>query len=140
MSPIQTGAWRTSVGEHTFSNLEPDESVSLSTLDDYIDFLYPSLSADEKIALFFKKDVPRVAYFENKELLKLRMKQGLKDCDTFITLSTVKGEAKTKEAENLTLEECLDIIEKDSKTSKKPARKTAAKSTTTKKTTKAKKE
>ncbi|TLT01804.1 type I DNA topoisomerase [Aliarcobacter cibarius] len=47
---------------------------------------------------------------------------------------------KTKEAENLTLEECLDIIEKDSKTSKKPARKTAAKSTTTKKTTKAKKE
>ena len=47
---------------------------------------------------------------------------------------------KTKEAENLTLEECLDIIEKDSKTSKKPARKTTAKSTTTKKTTKAKKE
>jgi len=47
---------------------------------------------------------------------------------------------KTKEASNLTLEECLEIIEKDSKGVKKPARKTASKSTTTKKTTKAKKE
>ena len=47
---------------------------------------------------------------------------------------------KTKEASNLTLEECLEIIEKDSKGTKKPARKTASKSTTTKKTTKAKKE
>ncbi|MDX4048688.1 type I DNA topoisomerase [Aliarcobacter skirrowii] len=43
---------------------------------------------------------------------------------------------KTKEASNLTLEECLEIIEKDSKGTKK----TASKSTTTKKTTKAKKE
>ncbi|MDD2974965.1 MAG: type I DNA topoisomerase, partial [Aliarcobacter cryaerophilus] len=32
---------------------------------------------------------------------------------------------KTKEASNLTLEECLEIIEKDSKGTKKPARKTA---------------
>ncbi|WP_066408118.1 type I DNA topoisomerase [Aliarcobacter skirrowii] len=47
---------------------------------------------------------------------------------------------KTKEASNLTLEECLEIIEKDSKGVKKPARKTASKSTTTKKTTNAKKE
>lgn len=47
---------------------------------------------------------------------------------------------KTKEASNLTLEECLEIIEKDSKGTKKAARKTASKSTTTKKTTKAKKE
>ncbi|MDX4067277.1 type I DNA topoisomerase [Aliarcobacter skirrowii] len=47
---------------------------------------------------------------------------------------------KTKEASNLTLEECLEIIEKDSKGTKKPAKKTASKSTTTKKTTKAKKE
>ncbi|MDX4028275.1 type I DNA topoisomerase [Aliarcobacter skirrowii] len=47
---------------------------------------------------------------------------------------------KTKEASNLTLEECLEIIEKDSKGVKKPARKTASKSATTKKTTKAKKE
>ena len=47
---------------------------------------------------------------------------------------------KTKEASNLTLEECLEIIEKDSKGVKKPAKKTASKSTTTKKTTKAKKE
>ncbi|PRN00908.1 type I DNA topoisomerase [Aliarcobacter cryaerophilus] len=39
---------------------------------------------------------------------------------------------KTKEASNLTLEECLEIIEKDSKGVKKPARKTASKSTTTK--------
>ena len=47
---------------------------------------------------------------------------------------------KDKTAENLTLEECLEIIEKDGKTAKRPARKTATKSTTTKKTTKAKKE
>ncbi|MDX4035841.1 type I DNA topoisomerase [Aliarcobacter skirrowii] len=47
---------------------------------------------------------------------------------------------KTKEASNLTLEECLEIIEKDSKGAKKTTRKTASKSTTTKKTTKAKKE
>ncbi|MDX4060300.1 type I DNA topoisomerase [Aliarcobacter skirrowii] len=45
---------------------------------------------------------------------------------------------KTKEASNLTLEECLEIIEKDSKGAKKTTRKTASKSTTTKKTTKAK--
>ncbi|RXJ95507.1 DNA topoisomerase I [Arcobacter sp. AHV-9/2010] len=47
---------------------------------------------------------------------------------------------KTKEASNLTLEECLEIIEKDSKGAKKTTRKVASKSTTTKKTTKAKKE
>ena len=47
---------------------------------------------------------------------------------------------KDKSVENLTLEECLEIIEKDGKTAKRPARKTATKSTTTKKTTKAKKE
>ncbi len=47
---------------------------------------------------------------------------------------------KTKEASNLTLEECLEIIEKDSKGTKKTTKKTASKSTTTKKTTKAKKE
>ncbi|MCT7496892.1 type I DNA topoisomerase [Aliarcobacter cryaerophilus] len=39
---------------------------------------------------------------------------------------------KTKEASNLTLEECLEIIEKDSKGTKKPARKTATKTTTKK--------
>lgn len=47
---------------------------------------------------------------------------------------------KTKEASNLTLEECLEIIEKDSKGTKKPARKTATKTTTKKVSTKAKKE
>ena len=47
---------------------------------------------------------------------------------------------KDKSVENLTLEECLEIIEKDGKTAKRPARKTATKSTTTNKTTKAKKE
>ena len=47
---------------------------------------------------------------------------------------------KTKVAENLTLEECLEIIEKDSKVSKKPTRKTATKITTKKVSTKAKKE
>nr|WP_268915842.1 topoisomerase C-terminal repeat-containing protein [Arcobacter vandammei] len=49
---------------------------------------------------------------------------------------------KGKIAEELSLEECLEIIEKDSKTTKKPARKTATtkKETTAKKTTKAKKE
>ena len=41
---------------------------------------------------------------------------------------------KTKEASNLTLEECLEIIEKDSKATKKSARKVSK--TTTKKTTK----
>lgn len=45
---------------------------------------------------------------------------------------------KTKVAEDLTLEECLEIIEKDSKTTKKPARRTAAKTTSAKKTTTAK--
>ena len=39
---------------------------------------------------------------------------------------------KTKVAEELTLEECLEIIEKDSKGTKKPARKTATKTTTKK--------
>lgn len=47
---------------------------------------------------------------------------------------------KTKVAEELTLEECLEIIEKDSKGTKKPARKTATKTTTKKVSTKAKKE
>ena len=47
---------------------------------------------------------------------------------------------KTKVAENLTLEECLEIIEKDSKVLKKPTRKTATKITTKKVSTKAKKE
>ena len=47
---------------------------------------------------------------------------------------------KTKEASNLTLEECLEIIEKDSKGTKKPARKIATKTTTKKVSTKAKKE
>ena len=47
---------------------------------------------------------------------------------------------KTKVAEELTLEECLEIIEKDSKVSKKPTRKTATKITTKKVSTKAKKE
>ena len=42
---------------------------------------------------------------------------------------------KDKTAENLTLEECLEIIEKDGKTAKRPARKTTTKSTTTKSTT-----
>lgn len=41
---------------------------------------------------------------------------------------------KGKVAEDLTLEECLEIIEKDSKATKKSARK--ASKTTTKKTTK----
>ncbi|MCT7522561.1 type I DNA topoisomerase [Aliarcobacter cryaerophilus] len=47
---------------------------------------------------------------------------------------------KTKVAEELTLEECLEIIEKDSKGTKKPARNTATKTTTKKVSTKAKKE
>ncbi|MGJ0344131.1 type I DNA topoisomerase [Aliarcobacter cryaerophilus] len=47
---------------------------------------------------------------------------------------------KTKVAEELTLEDCLEIIEKDSKGTKKPARKTATKTTTKKVSTKAKKE
>ncbi|WNL26831.1 type I DNA topoisomerase [Arcobacter cryaerophilus gv. pseudocryaerophilus] len=47
---------------------------------------------------------------------------------------------KTKVAEELTLEECLEIIEKDSKGTKKPAIKTATKTTTKKVSTKAKKE
>lgn len=46
---------------------------------------------------------------------------------------------KGKVPENLTLEECLEIIEKDSKGAKKPARKTATKTTTKKAPTKAKK-
>ena len=47
---------------------------------------------------------------------------------------------KTKVAEELTLEECLEIIEKDSKVSKKPARRAATKTTTKKVSTKVKKE
>lgn len=47
---------------------------------------------------------------------------------------------KTKVAEELTLEECLEIIEKDSKGTKKPAKKTATKTTTKKVSAKAKKE
>ncbi|MCT7465991.1 type I DNA topoisomerase [Aliarcobacter cryaerophilus] len=47
---------------------------------------------------------------------------------------------KTKVAEELTLEECLEIIEKDSKGTKKPTRKTATKTTTKKVSAKAKKE
>lgn len=99
-----------------YSSLEPLEPSCLSSLDNYIDFLYPSLLANEKIALFRKRG-NRVFYFENKELLKLRLKQGLKDCDTFLTLSTVKGEAKTKEGENMSRRFCLgfDLDRKDFK-------------------------
>ena len=46
---------------------------------------------------------------------------------------------KTKDASNLTLEECLEIIEKDSKTKKAPAKKTTTKKTSATKTS-AKKE
>lgn len=103
--------------KHNFSSLEPLESACLSTLENYIDFLFPSLSADEKIALLFKRKIPRVFYFDSKELVKLRLKQGLKNCDTFITLSTVKGDAKTKEAESMNRRFCLgfDFDKKDFK-------------------------
>ncbi len=47
---------------------------------------------------------------------------------------------KGKDAQDLSLEECLEIIEKDSKTTKKPAKKTSTKTATKKTTTKAKKE
>lgn len=102
--------------KYNFSSLEPLEPACLSTLDNYIDFLFPSLLANEKIAVFRRRGT-RVIYFENKELLKLRIKQGLKDCDTFITLSTVKDDAKTKEAESMNRRFCLgfDFDKKDFK-------------------------
>nr|WP_306457603.1 topoisomerase C-terminal repeat-containing protein [Aliarcobacter thereius] len=47
---------------------------------------------------------------------------------------------KTKDASALTLEECLEIIEKDSKTKKAPAKKTTTKRASTTSTKKEKKE
>ncbi|CDX01534.1 Winged helix-turn-helix transcription repressor, HrcA DNA-binding domain [Desulfitobacterium hafniense] len=91
--------------------LEVKESQSLSATDAYIDFLFPSLPADEKIALSRKiNDKYFHTEFFDKDYLKRRLNnQGLRDCDTFVSLSTVKGEAKTKEAENMCRRSCLGL-------------------------------
>lgn len=113
--------------KHNFSSLEPDdievveESQSLSATDAYIDFLFPKLLAGENIALFRKRNKNNfyTEFFENKEHLKRLLNNGLKDCDTYISLSTcvaVNGKL-TKSAENMKRRNCLgfDFDKKDFK-------------------------
>ena len=114
--------------KHNFSSLEPeedevvevDESQSLSATDAYIDFLFPTLPAGENIALFRKsKHNFHTEFFENKEHLKRVLNNGLRDCDTYISLSTcvaVNGKL-TKSAENTKRRNCLgfDFDKKDFK-------------------------
>lgn len=99
-----------------FSYFEPEEDTEvieecqpLSATDVYIDFLFPTLPAGESIAIsrkihskFFRTE------FVDKEYLKRRLNDGgLKDCDTYISLSTVTSGAKTKEAKNMRRRNCL---------------------------------
>lgn len=115
--------------KHNFSSLEPDdveveeveEGQFLSATDAYIDFLFPKLLAGENIALFRKrnKDNFYTEFFQNKEHLKRLLNNGLKDCDTYISLSTcvaVNGKL-TKSAENMKRRYCLgfDFDKKDFK-------------------------
>jgi len=115
--------------KHNFSSLEPeedevvevDESQSLSATDAYIDFLFPKLLAGENIALFRKRNKNNfyTEFFENKEHLKRVLNNGLRDCDTYISLSTcvaVNGKL-TKSAENTKRRNCLgfDFDKKDFK-------------------------
>lgn len=113
--------------KHNFSSLEPDdievveESQSLSATDAYIDFLFPKLLAGENIALFRKRDKNNfyTEFFENKEHLKRILNNGLRDCDTYISLSTcvaINGKL-TKSAENTKRRNCLgfDFDKKDFK-------------------------
>lgn len=113
--------------KHNFSSLEPeeyevvevDESQSLSATDAYIDFLFPNLPAGENIALFRKRNKNNfyTEFFENKEHLKRVLNNGLRDCDTYISLSTcvaVNGKI-AKSSENTKRRYCLgfDFDKKD---------------------------
>lgn len=113
--------------KHNFSSLEPDDievvevSQSLSVTDAYIDFLFPKLLAGENIALFRNRNKNNfhTEFFENKEHLKRVLNNGLKDCDTYISLSTcvaVNGKL-TKSSENMKRRYCLgfDFDKKDFK-------------------------
>ncbi|QUH25204.1 hypothetical protein [Serpentinicella alkaliphila] len=101
--------------------VEVEEGQSLSATDAYIDFLFPKLLVGENIALFRKRNNNNfyTEFFENKEHLKLVLNNGLKDCDTYISLSTcvaVNGKL-TKSAENMHRRSCLgfDFDKKDFK-------------------------
>lgn len=98
--------------------VESGQPIAISATDAYIDFLFPTLPANEKIALTRKITDKHfhTDFFANKDYLKCRMNDGFTS-DTFISLSTVKGEAKTKEAKNMCRRSCLgfDFDKKDFK-------------------------
>ena len=114
-----------------FGSLEPEEddvvevevkvevSQSLSATDAYIDFLFPTLPTGENIALFLRhsKNYFHTEFFESKEDLKRVVNNGLKGCDTYISLSTcVAMDGKlAKSAENSKRRFCLgfDFDKKD---------------------------
>ena len=98
--------------------IEAAQTMALSATDAYIDFLFPTLPADEKIVLFhkFSNGYGHTNFFINKNYLKRRITEGFSS-DTFISLSTVKGEATTKEGKNMCRRSCLgfDFDKKDFK-------------------------
>lgn len=109
--------------DYDYLELEEDNSEAqdiqpLSATDGYIDFLFPTLPANEKIALFhkFSDKFCRTNFFASKSYLKRRINKGFTS-DTFISLATVKGAAETKEAENMCRRSCLgfDFDKKDLK-------------------------
>ena len=65
------------------------ESEYVSSMDDYLDFLFPKLTANERIAVFLKqKHRPKTVFFESKDDLKLGLNNVLRSCDSYLTLST----------------------------------------------------
>lgn len=107
--------------EYNVEIVEAKENQSLSATDTYIDFLFPSLSANENIALTRKiKSKYFRTEFLDKDYLKRRLNSGgLRDCDTFISLSTcVAADGKVaKSAEHMHRRYCLgfDFDKKDFK-------------------------
>lgn len=90
----------------------------LSTIGDYLDLVFPSLSRSEYIGIFMKdKYRPRVEFFETKKEVEILSKGIFRSCDTYITLSTcIKVNGKlTKSSENMHRRYCLgfDFDKKD---------------------------
>ena len=71
-----------------YNNIEI-ESEYLTSIDAYLDFLFPKLTVNERIAVFLKQKYrPKTVFFESKDDLKLGLNNVLRSCDSYLTLST----------------------------------------------------
>lgn len=92
----------------------------LSTMGDYLDFIFPRLSYPEHIGIFLKNEYRhRTEFFDNKEEVELLSRSAFRGSDTYITLSTcirVDGNL-AKASENMYKRYCLgfDFDKKDFK-------------------------